>query len=106
MECVTGNNSGEVHGQTGGSSSNFATSTRAHARGSNEPTTMSERQACNARLRQWRQAQSAQGCARLEVTIGKGLIEQARAYAASKGLKLWEVVEEALEQLVTGNDKR
>ncbi len=64
---------------------------------------MTERQTSNARLRQWRQEQAAQGCARLEVTIGKALIEQARAYAAGKGLKLWEVVEEALEQLVTGN---
>lgn len=68
-----------------------------------EPDTGAARQANRARLSQWRGGLTARGCARLEVTIGKSLIEQTRAYAKSKGLKLWEVVEEALELLVIGN---
>ena len=67
------------------------------------PDTGVARQGNRARLNQWRGGLAARGCARLEVTIGKALIEQARAYAKSKDLKLWEVVEEGLELLVTGN---
>lgn len=64
------------------------------------PETGVARQAGRARLSQWRGGLSERGCARLEVIIGKGLIEQARAYAKSKDLKLWEVVEEALSCLL------
>jgi hypothetical protein len=47
-----------------------------------------------------------EGNARMEVTLGRGLISQARDLAKQKRCPLWEVVEQALLAYVaTGNGK-
>ena len=55
---------------------------------------------------------AAEECARMEVTIGAGVISQARELARQRRRPLWEVVQDALEAYVatgqaaeTGNAK-
>lgn len=50
----------------------------------------------NASVKKHRAKNSAEGLARMEVTLGRGLIKQARDLALQKRCPLWEVVEEAL----------
>lgn len=55
-----------------------------------------------ARVQRHRAKLRAKHCRRLEVWIGRSVIEQVRAVAARKRLSVWEVVQEALEVYVTG----
>ena len=43
---------------------------------------------------------AAEECARMEVTIGAGVISQARELARQRRRPLWEVVQDALEAYV------
>lgn len=56
----------------------------------------------NARVQRYRAKLRAEHCRRLEVWIGIPLIEQVRAVARQKKLRMWEAVQEALDAYVTG----
>jgi hypothetical protein len=51
-------------------------------------------------VRKCRAKMKANGYLRLEVTIGSGMIDQAREIARLTGWPLWRVIEEALEAYV------
>jgi hypothetical protein len=58
----------------------------------------------NANVKKHRDQMVQEGCARMEVTIGGVVIEQARELAKRKQCPLWLVVQEALMAYVaTGN---
>jgi len=44
-----------------------------------------------------------EGCSRLEVWIGRGPIEAIREVAKGKRIRVWEAVQEALQDYVSGN---
>lgn len=50
----------------------------------------------NASVKKHRAKMDAEGCARLEITIGRIAIDQARELAKRKQCPLWQVVQEAL----------
>jgi len=58
----------------------------------------------NASVQKYRAKMDAEGCARLEITIGRLSIDQARELAKRKQCPLWQVVQDALLAYVaTGN---
>ncbi len=58
----------------------------------------------NASVQTHRAKMAEEGCARMEVTLGRGLIDQAQEFARQKKWPMWRVVEEALLAYVaTGN---
>lgn len=63
----------------------------------------------NERVQKHRAKMKASGFVRLEVTIGNGMVAQAREIARLTGWPLWRVIEESLEAYVipekaTGNE--
>jgi hypothetical protein len=56
-----------------------------------------------SRVRLHRQQLRAAGSGRLEVSIGADVAADIRALAASQGIPVWKVVEDALTAHVTGN---
>lgn len=46
----------------------------------------------------------ANGCRRMEVTLGGGTIDKAREMGRMKGWPLWQVIEEALDAYVMTDD--
>ena len=70
------------------------------------------RQTNTESVKKFREKMTAEGCARLEVTIGAAPIDQVRELARQRGRPVWEVVQDALEAYVataqaatTGNQK-
>ncbi len=55
------------------------------------------------RVQKHRAKLQRQGCRRLEVWIGRTVIENLRAVATRKNVPMWSAVQEALEAYVTGH---
>jgi len=58
----------------------------------------------NASVKNYRARMKANGCRRMEVTLGGGMIDRAREVARLRGWPLWRVVEEALSAFVMTDD--
>jgi len=56
-----------------------------------------------ARVQKYRTKLRQEGCARLEVWIGLGPIQDLRDTAKRKKLEVWEAVQEAVQAYVAGN---
>jgi len=55
------------------------------------------------RVQKYRTKLRQEGCARLEVWIGLGPIQDLRETAKRKKLEVWEAVQEAVQAYVAGN---
>lgn len=56
------------------------------------------REVVSDRVRKHRANMSEQGCQRLEVTVGRDVVEKMRALAKRRQCRLWQVVEAACEE--------
>jgi hypothetical protein len=55
-------------------------------------------------VRKHRAKMKANGCQRIEVTLGGGMIHRARKVARLRGWPLWQIVEEAIDAYVITDD--
>lgn len=62
-------------------------------------------EAVSSRVRRHRSKMVAQGCQRLEITIGADVVAKMRDAARRQGRPLWQVVEDACEKYssISGN---
>jgi hypothetical protein len=60
----------------------------------------------NTSVQKHREKLTTEGCARLEITISRGVIDRARDLAQQKRCPIWQVVQDALiAYFATGNGK-